>query len=182
MTDNDGSDIRRLLFDYIRKNPGASFKVLQAAFRMSEGNLRYHLQYLERKKRIVFEKEGRDRCYFTMVRKRSPYAAEVDLSRGQERILDTVMRNPGITCEELRARSGENGASFEYDLRRLRENHLVWRVKRDGRIGYEAVNGERVEKEMFLEMVRRFTEGKLSKAELMAMVSRMERSEGRQGQ
>lgn len=177
MTENDDSDIRRLLFDYIKKNPGASFKVLRTAFRMSEGNLRYHLQYLERKRRIVFEKEGRDRCYFTMARKRSPYGVEVELSHNQGRLMDIIHHEPGITVEELRSRSGGKASSFDYDLRKLRENKLVWRVRRGNIVGYEAVTRERTENELFLEMVRRFTEGKLTKGELMAMVSKLEGSE-----
>ncbi len=174
MTENDESDIRRLLFDYIKKNPGASFRILLSAFRMSEGNLRYHLQYLERKKRITFEKEGRDRCYFTYARKMSPYANDVELSSKQERLLDLIQSNPGITPEELRVRCGENGHSFTYDLRKLREGKLVWYVKRGSRTGYEALTQERLEDELFLEMVRRFTDGEATKDEVLSMVSRLE--------
>ena len=175
MTENDESDIRRLLFDYIKKNPGTSFRVLKTAFRMSEGNLRYHLQYLERRKRIIFEKEGRDRCYFTFARKRSPYNSEMELTKEQDRLLDLISGNPGITTEELRIRSGENHSSFIYDLRKLREGKLVWRVKRGSKTGYESVTQERLEDELFLDLVRKFTEGEATKDEVMMLVSRMEK-------
>jgi predicted transcriptional regulator len=175
MTENDGSDIRRLLFDYIKKNPGASFRVLQTAFRMTEGNLRYHLHYLESKKRIIFEKEGRDRCYFTYAKKRSPYAKDMELSSDQERLLELIQRNPGLSPEELRVRCGKNDSSFTYDLRKLREGKLIWHVKRGDRYGYEAVTQERLEDEMFLDLVKRFTEGEATKDEVMTLVSRLER-------
>jgi len=173
------SNIRKLLYEYIKKYPGSSFKVLKNVFRMSEGNLRYHLHYLERRERIVIEKDGRNRCYYPTIRRRYSIPFGVELTPGQERILDLLIKESGITNRELMRRSGQDRPSFEYNIRKLRENRLIHRVNnRTGPI-YEALIDTLRLEEAFLNTVKRFTEGNATKEELMDIVSIMEKMKRR---
>jgi predicted transcriptional regulator len=175
------TDIRKLQYDYIKKNPGASFKILKNVFRMSEGNLRYHLHYLERKERIMIEKEGRDRCCFPTIGKRLSTHPGVELTLVQERMMDLIVNDPGIASDDLMLSSHQNRRSFEYNLRKLREMGLIRRSMKGTRPGYEALMDALILQEKFLETVKRFTEGHATKEELMDMVTRLERVKREKG-
>ena len=56
---------RRLIFRYISTNPGVSFGSIKRFFDMNTSTLKYHLHYLERKKRVSSTREGGKRCFFT---------------------------------------------------------------------------------------------------------------------
>ncbi len=175
MNEYKESDIRRLLHEYIKKNPGASFKILKNVFKMSEGNLRYHLHYLERKNQIKFEKNGRDLCYFSPFNARLKPMSDVELTPVQERIFDLIKNRPCIPTKKLMDLSGENKPSFDYNVRILRESGLIWMVHNGSTSGYRVINDERSAEELLLKMVKMFTEGQVSKEELMKIVSLLEK-------
>ena len=45
-------ETRKRLMLYIQENPGTTFQRLKGVFKLNEGTLRYHLNYLRRTKRI----------------------------------------------------------------------------------------------------------------------------------
>jgi len=162
---------RKLLKEYINENPGVTFRFLMNALKLNKGTLTYHLGYLIRKRVIVQERKGRERCYFSYIRKRFPYTDPgLRLNRGQERILEVVSIEPGIPVEELRKRTGLKRSSFNYDLNKLKGMRLIWRIKtRDG-YGYEIVTEEKLRNRMFLVLVSKFTRGEIDRDTLMELV------------
>ncbi|MGA1873309.1 MAG: MarR family transcriptional regulator [Thermoplasmatota archaeon] len=165
---------RRLLKEYISENPGVSFKLLMNALNINKGTLSYHLGYLMRKRVIVQEKKGRERCYFSYIKKRFPYTGgRVNLNMEQERILEIVSINPGISVDSLRRRTGLKRSSFNYNLNKLKELRLIWRIKtRDG-FGYEIVTEEKLRDRMFLVLVSKFTKGDIDRDTLMELVDEL---------
>ena len=47
---------RKVLYQFIVENPGASFQLILNILKVPEGTLRYHLQQLQRSKRIIKER------------------------------------------------------------------------------------------------------------------------------
>ncbi|MGA1822821.1 MAG: winged helix-turn-helix transcriptional regulator [Thermoplasmatota archaeon] len=167
-------DTRRLLYEYIRDNPGATYRMLKKAFKLTDGTLRYHLDYLQRKRKVVQEKSGREKCYFSYLKKRFPFSdPDLHLNEAQEKLLDIISRDPGLSIGDLRRRSGMKRESFQYNLRKLKKLKLVWRVKGIEGSGYEIVTRERLADEMFLLTVNRFLDGKIEKEEMMSIIERL---------
>ena len=165
---------RRLLYDYISENPGSTFKVLKSAFKLTDGTLRYHLGYLQKRRKIVQEKKGREKCYFSYLKKRFPFSdPNLHLSENQEFLLDLISKHPTIGYRELKERSGMDTASFSYNLKKLKRLKLVWRVNRGSSIGYEIVTREKLADEMFLILVNRYLDGEVEKDDMMDIIERL---------
>jgi predicted transcriptional regulator len=165
---------RRLLQAYINENPGVTFRFLMNAMNLNKGTLTYHLGYLVRKRAIVQEKKGRERCYFSYIRKRFPYTDPgLTLNDEQERVLEVVSIDPGISVDELRRRTGLKRSSFNYNLNRLKAMRLIWRVKTKDGYGYEIVTEEKLRNRMFLVAVSKFTRGEIDRDTLMDLVDEL---------
>ncbi|MBN1391120.1 MAG: hypothetical protein JXA22_10815 [Candidatus Thermoplasmatota archaeon] len=165
---------RKLLKEYISENPGVTFRFLMSALNLNKGTLTYHLGYLLRKRVIVQERKGRERCYFSYIKKRFPYTDPgLKLNKGQERILEVISIEPGKSVEQLRIRTGLKRSSFNYDLNRLKELKLIWRIKTGDGYGYELVTEEKLRERMFLVLVSRFTKGKIDRQALMELVDEL---------
>ena len=163
-----GHGTRKLLKEYISENPGVTFKVLMNAFNINKGTLTYHLGYLMRRRMIVQEKKGRERCYFSYIKKRFPFTSpDLELNQEQERMLEIISSEPGITVEILRKRSGLKRSSFTYNLNKLKKLRLVWRVKTTDGFGYEIVTEEKLKNKMLLILVNKFTNGEIDRDTLM---------------
>lgn len=167
--------MRRLILDYIGENPGASFITLKNVFRMSESTLRYHLDYMLRKRRIALEKEGGKRCYYPYVRRCYPYAhGRIELNDEQRRLLDIISISPGISNHDLKARSGLSNGTFAYNLNRLKEVRLVWGRRGNDGFGYEVVTRERIADKVFLLLLDKYLDGGIDRSELQEFYEKLE--------
>lgn len=169
-----GHQTRKLLREYISDNPGVTFKVLLNAFNINKGTLSYHLGYLMRRRMIVQEKKGRERCYFSYIKKRFPFTdPNLELNQEQERLLEIISNDPGITIDRLKKRSGLKKSSFTYNMNKLKKLKLIWRVKRRDGFGYEIVTEEKLKDKMLLIMVSKFTSGEIDSDVLMEMMDEL---------
>ena len=167
-------DTRKLLREYINENPGVTFKVLMNAFNINKGTLTYHLGYMMRRRMIVQEKKGRERCYFSYIKKRFPFTSpDLELNQEQERMLEIISGEPGITIDILRKRSGLKRASFTYNLNKLKKLRLVWRVSTPEGYGYEIVTEEKLKNKMLLILVNKFNNDEIDSDALMEMVDEL---------
>lgn len=165
---------RKLLYEYISENPGSTFKVLKSVFKLTDGTLRYHLGYLLKGRRIVQERKGREKCYFCYLKKRFPFSdPKLDLTEKQEFLLELITIHPMISFKELKRRSGMDSSSFNYNLKKLKKMKLVWRVKGNGKVGYEIVTKERLADEMFLVLVKKYLDGEIDKNDLMDILEKL---------
>lgn len=166
---------RDMILEYIGENPGATFVTLKNVFRLSESTLRYHLDYMMKKRRIALEKEGGKRCYYPYVRKCYPYPqGKVELNNEQQRLLDIISISPGISYRDLKVRSGLSNGTFTYNLNRLKEVRLVWRRRRDDGTGYEVVTRERIADSVFLLLLHKYLDGHLDRSELEDFFTKLE--------
>ena len=105
---------RRMLYNHIISYPGVSFNTLKNIYELTEGGLRYHLNYLEKNNKISSSLERGIKCYFphpksvTIPKNTKSTLESQKLPAHQELILTTIMRYPGISQKELINRTGIN--------------------------------------------------------------------------
>jgi len=168
-------ETRRLLLDHIRDNPGISFQLLRSTFKLKEGTLRYHLGYLIKRKGIVLEKKGRERCYYSYLEKHFPLkGSKTELNARQKRILAIITEDPGVSLKDIRKRSKLDKASFEYNFRKLKDMRLIWRVITPKGPGYEVITKERLTEDIFIVVVKKFLNDEIDKRTLMEILDGLE--------
>ncbi len=154
---------KRLLF-YIAENPGTTFQTLKRVFRINDGTLRYHLDYLRRKKKIKQIKKDNRRTYVPSelrVDLHAPTSKRRELSREQKRLLDLIILDPGISRSELLERSREQRKKLSYDLTRLNELGFIWKVKARGKTGYAPITTRELYRQAYAVIVDRLLVGEI---------------------
>jgi predicted transcriptional regulator len=151
---------RKLIYNYISTHPGAPFGVIKKVFDMNTSTLKYHLHYLEKSNKIFSKREGRRRCYYCTQRSElqiSPYSGvdQYNITQVQQRILNIIKTEPGITDDELIIKTRLTRKNLDYNLKRLGELKLIWMVNTDGIVGYELITKEKLREEMLTRLVLR---------------------------
>ena len=165
---------RLLLFEYINENPGSTFKRLKSTLNLSDSTLRYHLGYLLKRSRIVQEKDGREKCYYSYLKKRFPFSdPKLALNKKQERILQIISIEPLIGYKDLKNKSGMDSSTFKYNMKQLKKKKLIWKVTHDSVSGYDIITKERLSNEMFLIMVNKYLDGEVEKDMMMSIVEKL---------
>ena len=84
---------------------------------------------------------------------------------------------PGISYKELKKIMGIEKASFSYNLQKLKEMKLIWRVRSSDGNGYEIVIREKMSKEMFITLMERYIEGEIDKETMLDILDDLEEFE-----
>lgn len=168
-------NIRSLLLDHIEENPGISFQVLVSVFKVPEGTLRHHLRQLQRSKKIVKEKKRNIRCYYSYLSKKFLRCkGKVHLTRDQEILLDLILDDPGITRKQLMRSTRLKRDMLTYNLKRLTDQDLIWKIDTGGTTGYEALTDESVKGEMFRVLVKKFLNGDIDRDTFFHLMDELE--------
>lgn len=131
------SETRSRLMDRVSSKPGISLPELLRYFPLKEGTLRYHLNMLEKNKKIHSKMHRGRRCYYTGAKQFHRTGQTQDeaighLSDVQKSILLAVEEMSDLTQKELVRALGKNRFVVSYNLGQLKDLGLV-RVRRDGR-------------------------------------------------
>ena len=101
------NELRKMIYNHIVSYPGVSFNTLLNIFELTEGGLRYHLDFLSRCGKINLKMENGRRNYYpqldiTNINKAlSPGFENNKLNQAQNRLLKTITLYPGITQKDL---------------------------------------------------------------------------------
>ncbi len=153
----ESNPTREELDRYICQNPGVSFKLIQVAFRINHGTLRYHLDHLEKENKIrsVLEK-GRKRYFPDYLASFSKNGlGGKELSSTQKRVRTLIGEHPGITRKELLSSLDIGREDLTDVISALKERRLIREVERDGVIGYQMMTRRKLAGEVIAILVEK---------------------------
>ncbi|UCG04362.1 MAG: winged helix-turn-helix transcriptional regulator [Candidatus Heimdallarchaeota archaeon] len=148
------NEIRPKIANYIKMHPGTSFKTIKTIFDLSDGTLRYHLRYLEKKGKI---KSGDNkRIYYPI-----GHVGESSLNKTQQRLINTIKRHPGITQKELSAKTKMNRLTIRNNINLLVEREMLSIIKIGKEIHHFYITPQELEKKKVLRLIAKFLLGKI---------------------
>ena len=153
-----GHKSRKLIYNFISTNPGAAFENIKKVLDMNKSTLNYHLKYLERSKQITSKLQDGQRCYYCAYKVDHSIQPVLDrappnLTETQQHLLKLIQNRPGITNKELIIQTKLNRKNLSYNIKKLRENKLIWAVRSDGLLGYEFITKEKLQYEMATRLI-----------------------------
>ncbi len=171
---------RKLVYNYVNNHPGSSFSTILEVFHLTEGTLRYHLQYLERHSIVRSEPSGNHRCYYlTESNGRShrpfPQPDPNTLTDLQQRIVTIIRQKPGIGISELETLTSTNRRVLQYNIKVLRDSMLVLRVGNGRSTRYKFATEELLQNELVKYLTMKFLKGELDEETFMALKGGLER-------
>ncbi|MDG6223989.1 MAG: ArsR family transcriptional regulator [Candidatus Thermoplasmatota archaeon] len=179
MRERDDADhlTRDRLIERIRDRPGLSFSDLMRAMNLNEGTLRYHLNYLEKRKIIRSRKEGVRRLYFATILSPTLYVQNTDLSREDKRVLTLIRHHPGIKPSDILSMFGLTHNDLNRIVHKLKRERFIWEVENGNGIGLEVITRKRLIEEIMLDIIERFLKGDIDQNTFMRLKSWIEEEE-----
>jgi predicted transcriptional regulator len=169
---------RKQIFRFIQTNPGSTLSMIKRVLDLNRSTLSYHLNFLEKNNEIFSKKEGRTRRYYCSNESGTlsllPNVDPEALTTVQRRLLAYIERYPGITQKELMRRTKKNQQTVSYNVKKLIELQLVWKVETGGRNGYELVTPDKLREEMKKRLLLWLMNGEIDKETYIEMKERMD--------
>lgn len=128
-------ETRRIVYETILASPGIDLKTLTQITGMNENTLRYHLERMQESSKIQVASIGGSAHFFE---NHGRYSKEEQtliarmFTEGSGRILQTILRHPGISRGELAEMLGVAGPTVTRSMTRLIHEGLILQ-ERDGR-------------------------------------------------
>jgi len=123
------------IFNYIVKNPGYTIAEISSGQNINRGTLKYHLQQLITEKKVISLRRGKFSRFFfnnmTVVDKESLISSYMR-TEGSQKVLVTIMDNPGITNQELSIRFNLTKSTIHDYLNRFFKEGIV-ESRQDGK-------------------------------------------------
>jgi predicted transcriptional regulator len=175
MTEDEGAlghRSRETIFRYIESQPGVSFATMKRVLGLNESTMRYHLEFLEKKKNIHVKIEKGNRCYF-------PGGCSKDTARGtlnmdQKRVLDAIKAKPGISKKELCTVTRKDLKAVSDCIEELKSRKLIWKVKSGRMTGYEIITREKLKQEILKLLVAKFLKKEIDLVTYQRLKAEME--------
>ncbi len=137
---------RRRIYQFIRSNPGLHLRALGKQLGIALGDLRYNLDYLEKRQLISSRSDGYRKTFFSVkdVFPRDRDVLALLRQRTPRRIVLHLMLRENSTFEELRGVLGVSKSTLSFHLRKLTGKGLVKTSRLNGRNLYGLPDKEAV--------------------------------------
>jgi predicted transcriptional regulator len=146
---DEKNEIRPKIANYIRIHPGTSFKTIKTIFDLSDSTLRYHLRYLEKKEQI--KSDENKRIYYPI-----GHLGESKLNKTQQRLINTIKRNPGITQKKLSFKTKMNRLTARNNINFLVEKEIISIIKIGKEIHHFYIYPEELKEKKILRLITKF--------------------------
>ncbi len=152
---------RKMIFNHITTHPGVSFGIIKKVFELSDGTLRYHLNYLENRNEIKSSIIANNKCYYPVQsyifdnRPKSEFRFH-KLNKNQERLIDTVKRYPGINQKELIIRTGMKRITVSYNLNKLMDFGVIRKEPNGRNVYYYFITEFELKKKVMKKLMMKF--------------------------
>jgi predicted transcriptional regulator len=118
---------RRVLYQHILRNPGLHLRALERDMRMGLGDLRHHLDFLEREGLIMTATDGYRKTYFPGKKEFSGDKALLGLLRQSKprAILLILLNAESSGFDHLRRKVGVSKSTLSFHMKKLEEAGIV---------------------------------------------------------
>jgi uncharacterized protein YegL/DNA-binding MarR family transcriptional regulator len=117
---------REMIFNYIKEKPGEHFRGIQKALGLEVGVVAHHINILEREDLVKSRQDGMYRRFYPMDTK---IDIKLILTKIQERILNRVKTNPGVSQKTIATHLGINRKVVNYHIKILQDAGFVYTEK-----------------------------------------------------
>ncbi len=148
---------QRTIYRYIVENPGSHLRKISRDLGMHLSTLRYHLNFLEKKRLIIGKEENNTRIFFA-VGKLKPEDKNIASLLQQRRFRDIILLlviNPGLTHSDISKRLALKPSTLSKYCRILEERGVIYSEK-DGREKHYYVVDEKKVMELLLTYKKSF--------------------------
>jgi predicted transcriptional regulator len=172
--------VRRMIFNHISEYPGVSYIKLKNIFELSDSSLRYHLHYLEKHQQVSSSPENGVRCYFphpsyVSIPEPQEPRTTYQLTPNQHRILNTIIRYPGINQKELTQRTGLNRFKVSRNVSALKDMNLIKNNRYQNIVCYEYNPNVETKYKIMKGLMIKFLKGEINEATFIKMKRRLDR-------
>lgn len=170
---------RRMIYHHIQAHPGVSYSEIKRAYDLTDGTLRYHLSYLERKNEIKSCLEEKNKCYYpienVIFNIRPDLKLEThQLNKTRELLLNTIQKQPGITQKELVFLTGLKRFIVTSNIKRLIDFGVV-RKERDGKyIRYYYITDAELHKKIIKRLIVKLLNHEINEQTFLMLKRKLE--------
>ncbi len=170
---------RKMIINHIIIHPGVSFNIIKKVFGLTEGNLRYHLNYLENRKEITSALIGNRRYYYPnheyVFTSRSESEVGIhELNDSKRRLLNTIKRNPGVSQKELIYKTGMKRITLAYNINKLLDLSIIRKVQNGKFACYYYIDDAELRKRIMKRLIADFLNYKLDEKTFLALKRKLE--------
>jgi len=170
---------RRMIYNHIMIHPGDSFNNIKRVFELTDGTLRYHLNYLESRNEIRSATVGNNRCYYPVEKIALSPRSGSDLrthrlSANQERLLSVIQRKPGVTQKELIYLTGMKRITIAYNIIKLLDYGVVRKEPNGKYICYYHLSDTELRQKLIKKLVFKFVNYEIDEKTFLALKKKLE--------
>ena len=171
---------RKIIHRYISTHPGVSFNTLTKIFDLNKSTLNYHLNYLEKAKKVFSEVKGRHKYYFSEQRTSSnlEHFIKFDintLTSFQLRILNIIQKHPGITRERIMKKSKIKRQTLSYNLLKLEELKIIKKDQDNKKESYKYISTEERRFLIMKRLLLRLLQNEIDEEQFLAIKEKIDR-------
>lgn len=140
-------DTRKKLYGVIEKSPGLHFREIQRRSGLAVGALQYHLDFLQKKGFVSFQKEGKFVRYYAMRTKKTVENKPLMALLRQEQprhILLFLLQRKFATNERIAQAINLSQSTTSTYLKKMLETQAIERKKHGRKIVFSIANKEQV--------------------------------------
>ena len=161
-------------------HPGVSFIILKSIFKLNDSTLRYHLNYLQRSRKISFGLEKGRRYYYphlgeVHVIQRTDGSDGSDTLRGYEltskqvKIVSMIKMHPKINQKELVKMTGINRITLNKNLKKLKVLCLVRQLPNGNKVQYEFLENKQLRYEILKHLIKKLLSNEIDEVTFLKL-------------
>ena len=168
-------ETRKMIYNHIITSPGVAFTTLKSLYNLSDGTLRYHLEYLEKADQILTDIENGMRCYYpvrnelVVSEQFSNKPRRYNFTNIQLRIIRTIKSYPGISQVELIRRTQLSRFTISYNIRKFIDMGLIQKTNNGKNVFYNYMTDEALRKEVQLRLTMKLLNREISESEFFEL-------------
>ncbi|UCH88021.1 MAG: ArsR family transcriptional regulator [Thermoplasmata archaeon] len=137
---------RRDLYQYICKNPGMHLRAIERAMKISLGDIRYHLEYLEKEGLITSQKDEYKRTYFSAEDIYHGDRETLALLRqdSPRKILLFLINHPSSHFEDIQQELKKSKSTISFHLNKLIKCNIIEVKTEDNKNEYSIIDIEQI--------------------------------------